>query len=150
MQITEPIPTDPQVIEKNCKKFSKKLQKTRKQAEELQQQFFDELIATVAAQKNIKCKDKEKRIRIYRALQCQKKRFRRINRNIHPKTQSSLTRIEVGKVLDYIHPKTGKVVSIRNTKIIDSKSKLEQAIIGQNKKHFAPSHGDPLHHTPSI
>ena len=93
---------------------------------------------------NMKTKDKDKLIKIYKNLQCSKKQYRNINFNLHPNEKSSLTRIKVGKDTKHLHPKTGKRFTIKGKQVVNSQQELEKEIINQNKKHFAQSKGSPF------
>jgi hypothetical protein len=71
------------------------------------------------------------------------RRYQRIARAIKPTSQAALTKVEIITECTHIHPKTGKVVTFKTVKTVDTRKALETAIIERNKRYFAQAHSTP-------
>jgi hypothetical protein len=78
------------------------------------------------------------------------RRFRRIAHTLKPVTSATLTKVEIILTESYLYPVTGKSVSFKMVKVIDTRKALEDAIIARNQKHFAQADGTPFTQEPFV
>jgi hypothetical protein len=76
------------------------------------------------------------------------KRFSRIRRALDPIRQPPLTKVEIVRESEYLHPVTSKRVLQRQVREIDTRQALEAAIIARNRRHFAQADGTPFTRPP--
>jgi hypothetical protein len=120
------------------------LRRVRRTATHEREKILYELKARLALHMSSKDTDAEAAIKNINRQLAHGQRFRRIARAIKPTTKAALTKVEITTECNHLHPKTGKVVTIKTIKTVDTRKALETAIIQHNKQHFAQAQGTPF------
>ena len=76
--------------------------------------------------------------------------FQRIQRTLKPVHNQALTQVHITRSSAHLHPTTGKTFTRNETIIVNTRQRLEAAIIARNRKHFAQAHNTPWHNPPFL